>query len=120
MSMELPKKTCISCAYLCQKAEEYYGVAPRRSLVENTNRDWYEAGYTWLVCYKERLPSFYLSGKTIDEIRNILIESKKCKNWTLFINGISPSATDQRESSKKSINYARWALLLIGFTFAVA
>ena len=54
----------------------------------------------YLVCYKGELPSFYLSGKTIDEVRNIIISPNKCKHWTQFINGTSPIAAEQKESSK--------------------
>ncbi|MDD4876189.1 MAG: hypothetical protein PHQ86_03540 [Dehalococcoidales bacterium] len=41
-----------------------------------------------------------MSGKTSDEIHNIIITPRTCKQWTRFINDVSPIATEQRQSSK--------------------
>jgi hypothetical protein len=100
MTMELPKHTCISCAYLCQKANEYYGISPRHLILEKKQQEWVVADYKYLVCYKGKLPNFYLSGKTGDEIRDIVIKPNTCKQWIQFINGISPIAIEQRQSTK--------------------
>lgn len=100
MIMELPKHTCISCAYLCEKADGYFGISPRGMILENKLKVWIGAHYIYLVCYKGMLPNFYLSGKATEEIRNIIISPNQCKHWTRFINGVSPIAIEQRESSK--------------------
>lgn len=112
--MELPKHTCISCAYLCQKADGYYGISPRRGILKNES--WVRADYIYLVCYKGELPSFYISGITAEEIRNSVTSPNTCKQWTQFINGISPIATEQRESSK----WAKWAFRGVIATLIVA
>jgi len=114
--MELPKHTCISCAYLCQKADGYYGISPRRMILERKNELGVGADYIYLVCYKGNLPNFYISGKTTEEIRNIVISPNTCKQWTQFINGISPIAIEQRESSK----WTKWAFWGIIATLIVA
>jgi len=69
-------------------------------ILEKKNQVWVGADYIYLVCYKGKLPSFYMSGKTADKIRNIIITPNTCKQWTRFINGVSPIATEQRQSSK--------------------
>ena len=98
--MELPKNTCISCAYLCQKADDCYGISPRRMILEKKNQDGVGADYIYLVCYKGKLPNFYISGKTSEEIRTTIISPNTCKQWSQFINGVSPIATEQKQSSK--------------------
>jgi len=115
-NMELPKHTCISCAYLCQKADEPYGISPRSMILEKGNELVVGADYIYLVCYEENLTSFYISGKTAEEIRNIVISTNTCKQWTQFTNGISPIATEQRESSK----WTKWAFWGIIATLIVA
>lgn len=103
--MALPEHSCVSCAYLCQKANNFYGISLRNQILGNKNQVWVGADYKYLICYKRKLPSFYLSGKTSDEIRDIIIAPNTCKQWIQFINGISPVVTEQSQSSK----WAKWA-----------
>ncbi len=118
--MELPKHTCISCAYLCEKADGYYGISPRSQILENKNQIWIGADYIYLVCYKNKLPNFYCTGKTTEYIRNTIINPTKCKHWVQFINGVSPVATEQRDSAKKSLTWIIWTFVIIVITLIVA
>ena len=121
--MELPKHTCISCAYLCQKADGYYGIAPRLMILEGTSQHEVGAHYIYLICYKGKLSSFYNTGKAKDDIRLTIITPNACKQWTRFINGISPIATEQRESSKwakRAFWIALSSLVAVLITWALA
>lgn len=84
-------------------------------ILENENQDWVGADYINLVCYKDELPIFYMSGRTYDEIRNIIISPNTCTEWTHFINSVSPVATEQKQFS----NWVKKAFL-VAFIFLIA
>ena len=115
--MELPKHTCISCGYLCVDADNEISIGTRRRAIDN--KRWHTlaagVGYPNLVCYKGRLPNFETADKTVEQIHNEIIRPNDCRYWVQFINGISPVATEQRESSK----WARRAFYIALFTLAV-
>jgi hypothetical protein len=110
--MELPNHTCVNCAYLCVDADEYIRIGTRRRAIDNEKWQNLAAGvgYPNLVCYKGKLEDFLETNKEIEQIRNEIISPNNCRHWVKFINGMSPVATEQRESSK-------WAKL--GFVIAL-
>ncbi len=109
--MELPKLTCISCAYLCEAADGYIRISGRERALDDKkwNNEW--INYLNCVCYKGKLQNFRDSGKIPIDIRNEVISPNKCKYWAKFINGVSPIATEARESSKWA-KLAFWTVLI--------
>jgi hypothetical protein len=107
--MELPKHACVSCANLCIKADEFVGISIRNWITQKES--FADSHYTYLVCYKGNLQRFYLSGLTKDDIRERVTNPKySCKYLKQFINGVSPIASEQQESSKWG-RRAFWAAL---------
>ena len=108
--MELPKHTCVSCAYLCEVADGYIPISGRERALDDKkwNNGW--INYLNCVCYKGKLQNFRDSGKTPKEIRDEVIRPNSCKQWTQFINGVSPIATEQRKSSNW-VKAAFWVAL---------
>jgi hypothetical protein len=97
--MELPKHSCISCAYLCEDADRYIPISGREQAIDakKWNNQW--INYQKCVCYKGNIRNYYSSGMTPKQIRDEVIQQNSCKHLTRT-HGISPIATDQRQSSK--------------------
>ena len=108
MTVELRKHTCVSCAYLCEEADKYIRMFGRERALDDKKWNNGNINYLNCVCSKGKLQNFQDSGKTPEEIRDEVISPNPCKQWAQFINGISPIATEQRESAK----WARRAFLI--------
>ena len=111
--MELPKHSCISCAYLLESESVPIKISHRENALND--KLWNNfINYQLLVCYKERLPNFYKLGKPVVEIRNRMIEQNTCKHWRQF-SGVSPIAVEQREATK----WVFWTFWIVLITLVV-
>jgi len=99
--MELPKNTCISCAYLCQFDEVTISATQREYALDE--KAWISHGinYEKLVCHKGKQQDYRVFNQRnqVIDIRNEVIKVNTCKSWVEF-KGISPMATEQRENGK--------------------
>jgi len=120
--MELPKHTCVSCGYFGETADKNIDVG-HRSLILNDklwNSAYFSFNYKAAVCSKVAKACFYEDSKTSKDIRNIIIRPNNCKDWTLCIDGMSPIATEQRESSKTTTKWAKFAFWGVVATLIIA
>jgi hypothetical protein len=106
--MELPKRTCISCAYLCLLGGVIIPHSYREFAIDDKKWNYGLINYQHVVCH---MGKFNIFNKAPEDIRNDIIKQNTCSDWTRF-SGISPVAMEQRESSAKSINWAKWAFLI--------
>ena len=110
--MGLLNNTCMSCAYLTDLKGTVIPYKYRESAFDNDFKIWNSGhiNYQKLVCHKGELESFE-SGISIPDIHNKVIIQNECSQWKIF-KGISAIATEQREASVKSRNWAKWAFLI--------
>ncbi len=97
--MELPKHTCISCAYLFQSDEGTITATHREWALNDKMWNLGVINYQRLICHmgKKNYPSC-IKNNTVKDIRDDVIKSNRCKSWTAFI-GISPVEAEQRIST---------------------
>ncbi|MGA9696526.1 MAG: hypothetical protein WBQ62_08970 [Dehalococcoidales bacterium] len=109
------KNKCIGCVYLCTTGDTYIGIALRRIEISNDiSSSQVRLPYYNLVCYKQVLPSFYLSKYQAKEIYEIIMK-QDClkKKWRLFVIGQTPEQAEVQESNNKSILWARLAFIAV-------
>ena len=100
MTMDLPKHTCISCAYLWESGTTIISHSHRESALDDKKWNRGHINYERLICHmgRQNFSDFNKNYAVID-IRNEVIKPNKCKHWTKFI-GISPTVVEQRKSFK--------------------
>ena len=122
--MGLPEHTCISCAHLFQSDRGTISRNQREQALMDKNNRWSNSGinYQSLVCDKGKVDysKFNINSMVLD-IRNDIIKSNSCKDWTIF-QDISPQDVEQGTSNKlakMSIKLAKISLAIAFFGIVI-
>lgn len=113
--MELPKHSCISCAYLCEAGTGVIRNDYREGALDSAKWNRGHINYMTIICHmgKQHFPEFMKNNQVI-EIRNEVIKPNNCKYWVEFT-GIPPVFVEQRKSSR----WAKWAFWVAITTLAI-
>ena len=113
MTMELPKHTCISCAHLFTDASKPISLSERRTILsKNWNSKYFSFDYFKVTCSREKLERFNISRDKREDVHEIIIKDKECKDWMQFNEGISATDAENRRFNIKSINWTKWSIII--------